>query len=247
MARNQQQSSEMEYPFATAGINISYLMIKLLGLKKEQAFPCIETYPLFCYHLSAWEELYTIVFRLFDQKWNQMLVGYMGFQKVIDATRDSIADLLNRKTVMGVPAVFDMLGILLEDLDTFKTDNSRKQEKAVHTFKQRGQIAGGDSPSDSPASPQTVPPSPRVDSEKDFVPSPLTSQLSSEALKKPVLDVSDIPKEPSLTGSNRGFQPAALNPWRHSSANRNSRVRISALGVAKVVDPSPNCKLLYHL
>ena len=35
ISRNQQQSTDMtEYPFATAGINITYLLIQLLKLKK---------------------------------------------------------------------------------------------------------------------------------------------------------------------------------------------------------------------
>ena len=137
MARNQQQSSEMEYPFATAGINITYLMILLLGLRKQQVwYPTIDTHPLFFFNRNAWEELYTIIFRLFDQKWNQMLVGYMGFQKVIDSTREDVAGFLRHKNPMAPedPFIFEMLGILLSDLENFKTDATRKSEMATHTF-----------------------------------------------------------------------------------------------------------------
>merc|ERR1712137_70471 len=110
MARNQQQSSEMEYPFATAGINITYLLITLLGLRNPQTwYPTVDTHPLLFFNCRAWEELYTIIFRLFDQKWNQMLVGYMGFQKVIDRTREDVAVQLHTRNPMGEePFIFEM-------------------------------------------------------------------------------------------------------------------------------------------
>ena len=71
---------------------------------------------------TAFEDLYCIVFRLFDQKWNQMQVGYMGFQKVIDEVKESVEELLGRPSICGVPAIFDMLGIFLEDLSAFKAN-----------------------------------------------------------------------------------------------------------------------------
>ena len=80
----------------------------------------MQLYPMFFYNKRAWEELYTIIFRLFDQKWKQMGLGYMGFQQVIDATEEGVSELIKKKSVMGVPAIFDMLGILLEDLDSFR-------------------------------------------------------------------------------------------------------------------------------
>jgi hypothetical protein len=49
-----------------------------------------------------------------------MKVGYMGFQKVIDTVRDGVDELLKRTNVLGVPAIFDMLQVLLEDLEAFK-------------------------------------------------------------------------------------------------------------------------------
>merc|ERR1712137_140733 len=89
MARSQLLvETDMYYPFATAGINISYLMVTLLHLSKEEVWcPEMPMHPLFFHTSRAWEELYTIIFRLFDQKWKQMQVGYMGFQKVIDITK----------------------------------------------------------------------------------------------------------------------------------------------------------------
>jgi len=113
--------TDMYYPFATAGINISYLMAKLLSLQRKESFcPTMSMYPLFFYKQNAWEELYTIIFRFFDQKWKRMKVGYMGFQQVLDATEEGISELLHKPMRQEVPPIFDMLGILLEDLDSFR-------------------------------------------------------------------------------------------------------------------------------
>ena len=94
-------------------------------------------HPLFFHTSRAWEELYTIIFRLFDQKWKQMQVGYMGFQKVIDITKENTYELLRKNSVMGVPAIFDMLGILLEDLDSFRTTTLEDPSKDVGELKLR--------------------------------------------------------------------------------------------------------------
>lgn len=124
MYRHQQQGEDgMEYPFCTAGINITYLLVELFRLRKDENWcPQFATHPIMFHSESAFDDLYCIIFRLFDQKWNQMKVGYMGFQKVIDEVRESVEDLLNRCSIDGVPAIFDMLGILLEDLSAFKAN-----------------------------------------------------------------------------------------------------------------------------
>ena len=91
----------------------------------------MQTHPFFFYNKRAWEELYVIIFRFFDQKWNQMGVGYMGFQKVIEVTEEQINAHLKKRNVMGIPAIFDMFGILLEDLDSFKSENICKKSKSM--------------------------------------------------------------------------------------------------------------------
>jgi len=135
MCKNQQQASEMEYPFATAGINITYLLMGLLHLSPDRSwYPDFVLHPFFFFDSNAWQELYVIVFRLFDQKWNQMQVGYMGYQEVIEATRESAEELIEKRSVMGVPAIFDMLGILRMDLPNFSTDAAQKSAKAEYSF-----------------------------------------------------------------------------------------------------------------
>ena len=80
------------------------------------------------------------------------MVGYLGFQQVIDKCRDNIDELLSRRSVMDIPgmsfsidahpfpellpypAIFDMLSIFLEDLNAFKSDKGDRKEKANYNF-----------------------------------------------------------------------------------------------------------------
>jgi len=195
MARNQQQSSEMEYPFSTAGINISFLLIELLGVKRDEYwFPTVQTHPMFFYNRNAWQELFTIVFRCFDQKWNQMLVGYMGFQQVIESTREDIKALLLRKSMMGVPHIFDMLGIYLEDIENFKSDITKKNELAKCKF---------DRPSATSHEPQ--PPTSSREAEPKLSESPRLKDSSAEGI--PTSD-GDAPPAPSAHSESPSTEPA---------------------------------------
>ena len=218
MARNQQQSSEMEYPFATAGINITYLMITLLGLRNPRSwYPSMDTHPLLFYNRHAWEELYTIIFRLFDQKWNQMLVGYMGFQKVIDRTRDDVAGLLKSRNPMGedVPFIFEMLGILLNDLENFKSDATKKQERASHSFK----------PVTSPSPPATISP---ADSPEKPISIPVPTDMNCNTPPTPVKDVDTLNRQcfSSLPTPNsagwRASTPGGPRPRQFLGTNSDS-------------------------
>ena len=57
------------------------------------------------WYIDAHSHIFSIIFRLFDQKWNQMMVGYLGFQQVIDKCRDNIDELLQRRSVMDIPGM----------------------------------------------------------------------------------------------------------------------------------------------
>jgi len=231
MARDQQQSSEMEYPFATASINITYLMIQLLGLRKPRPwFPTMDTHPLLFFNRRAWEELYTIIFRLFDQKWNQMLVGYMGFQKVIDRTREDVAVQLHTRNPMGEePFIFEMLGILLNDLENFKSDAHRKAEMATHSFPSRDALVEHSPP--APAARSTSGP---MESREDDSGSPesLTMASSDDGAEGSLGEAKTEEKADAL---NRVSFAALPKPtWKASTpATRSSRGQL--LG-AKVHD-----------
>uniref|UniRef100_A0A0D9W7S9 ELMO domain-containing protein n=1 Tax=Leersia perrieri TaxID=77586 RepID=A0A0D9W7S9_9ORYZ len=62
-----------EYPFAVAGVNITFMLIQMLDLQAEND--------------RAFDVLYCITFKLMDHKWLEMHANYMDFNAVIKSTR----------------------------------------------------------------------------------------------------------------------------------------------------------------
>ncbi|XP_022857430.1 ELMO domain-containing protein C-like isoform X3 [Olea europaea var. sylvestris] len=62
-----------EYPFAVAGVNITFMLIQILDLEAENE--------------SAFDLLYCIAFKLMDHQWLAMHASYMDFNTVMKATR----------------------------------------------------------------------------------------------------------------------------------------------------------------
>ncbi|CAN1338421.1 Engulfment and cell motility protein 3, partial [Linum perenne] len=65
--------SEWEYPFAVAGINVSYMLIQMLDLQSEDD--------------TAFDVLFCITFQLMDAQWLAMRASYMEFSEVLQVTR----------------------------------------------------------------------------------------------------------------------------------------------------------------
>ncbi|XP_030965808.1 ELMO domain-containing protein A-like isoform X4 [Quercus lobata] len=65
--------SVWEYPFAVAGVNITFMLIQMLDLESENE--------------SAFDLLYCITFKLMDQQWLNMRASYMDFNTVMKSTR----------------------------------------------------------------------------------------------------------------------------------------------------------------
>ncbi|BBH00103.1 ELMO/CED-12 family protein [Prunus dulcis] len=65
-----------EYPFAVAGINISFMLIKMLDLCSEDE--------------AAFDVLYCIAFEMVDAQWLAMHASYMQFNDVLQATRTQL-------------------------------------------------------------------------------------------------------------------------------------------------------------
>ncbi|KAF8768759.1 hypothetical protein HU200_007319 [Digitaria exilis] len=62
-----------EYPFAVAGVNITFMLIQMLDLQAEND--------------RAFDILYCITFKLMDQQWLDMHATYMDFNTVMKSTR----------------------------------------------------------------------------------------------------------------------------------------------------------------
>ncbi|KAG2332455.1 hypothetical protein Bca52824_003635 [Brassica carinata] len=71
--------SVCEYPFAVAGINITFMLIQMLGLESVKRRSIVgETFLRFLsVNESAFYILYCISFKLMDQQWLFKRVSYM--------------------------------------------------------------------------------------------------------------------------------------------------------------------------
>ncbi|XP_042507945.1 ELMO domain-containing protein A-like isoform X2 [Macadamia integrifolia] len=81
--------SMWEYPFAVAGVNITFMLIQMLGLQAVKPRMLIGAIflKLLSENESAFDLLYCIAFKLMDQQWLSMRASYMDFNTVMKSTR----------------------------------------------------------------------------------------------------------------------------------------------------------------
>uniref|UniRef100_A0A453CKU8 ELMO domain-containing protein n=1 Tax=Aegilops tauschii subsp. strangulata TaxID=200361 RepID=A0A453CKU8_AEGTS len=78
-----------EYPFAVAGVNITFMLIQMLDLQAAKPRSLIGAVflNLLIENDRAFDILYCITFKLMDRKWLEMHATYMDFNTVIKSTR----------------------------------------------------------------------------------------------------------------------------------------------------------------
>ncbi|WOL15952.1 ELMO domain-containing protein A-like [Canna indica] len=78
-----------EYPFAVAGVNVSFMLTQMLELNsaKPKSLPAINFLKILSEDEEAFDVLYCIAFQLMDAQWLAMGASYMQFKEVLDATR----------------------------------------------------------------------------------------------------------------------------------------------------------------
>ncbi|KAM7476247.1 hypothetical protein LguiB_023490 [Lonicera macranthoides] len=78
-----------EYPFAVAGVNITFMLIQMLDLEavKPRSFVGATFLKFLAENESAFDLLYCITFKLMDNQWLAMRASYMDFNAVMKATR----------------------------------------------------------------------------------------------------------------------------------------------------------------
>ncbi|XP_064988558.1 uncharacterized protein LOC135653326 isoform X7 [Musa acuminata AAA Group] len=107
-----------EYPFAVAGINVTFMLIQMLDL--QVAKPRSIVGAIFLNLLSendwAFDILYCIAFKLMDQQWLAMHASYMDFNTVMKSTRRQLEQELLLENVSRI-----------EDLPSFKLLLNRSQ------------------------------------------------------------------------------------------------------------------------
>ncbi|XP_073151295.1 uncharacterized protein [Henckelia pumila] len=78
-----------EYPFAVAGVNITFMLIQMLDLEavKPRTLVGVIFLKFLTENESALDLLYCIAFKLMDHQWLAMRASYMDFNTVMKATR----------------------------------------------------------------------------------------------------------------------------------------------------------------
>ncbi|KAF5441819.1 hypothetical protein F2P56_037235 [Juglans regia] len=90
-----------EYPFAVAGINVSFMLIQMLDLSsvKPRCLPGINFIKLLGEDEGAFDELFCIAFEMMDAQWLAMHASYMEFNEVLQATRTQLERELSLEDV----------------------------------------------------------------------------------------------------------------------------------------------------
>ncbi|XP_073119059.1 uncharacterized protein [Henckelia pumila] len=90
-----------EYPFAVAGVNITFMLIQMLDLEavKPQMLVGATFLKFLSENESAFDLLYCIAFKLMDHQWLAMHASYMDFNTVMKATRRQLETELLQEDV----------------------------------------------------------------------------------------------------------------------------------------------------
>ncbi|KAL0328147.1 UNVERIFIED_CONTAM: ELMO domain-containing protein A [Sesamum calycinum] len=96
--------AEWEYPFAVAGINVSFMLIQMLDLHsgKPRCLPGYNFVKLLEENEEAFDVLYCMAFALMDAQWLAMHASYMEFNEVLQATRTQLERELSLEDIHRV-------------------------------------------------------------------------------------------------------------------------------------------------
>ncbi|KAK9124924.1 hypothetical protein Scep_013770 [Stephania cephalantha] len=96
--------AEWEYPFAVAGINISFMLAQMLGL--QSGTPTCDAGIRFLDFLGedemAFDDLYCVAFQMMDAQWLAKRASYMEFNEVLKSTRAQLERELALEDVSSV-------------------------------------------------------------------------------------------------------------------------------------------------
>ncbi|PKA65615.1 hypothetical protein AXF42_Ash020545 [Apostasia shenzhenica] len=96
--------AEWEYPFAVAGINISFMLAQMLDLQSgtPASKAGIRFLELLALDESAFDELYCVAFRMMDAQWLAKRASYMEFNDVLKSTRTQLERELYLEDIYSV-------------------------------------------------------------------------------------------------------------------------------------------------
>ncbi|KAM7261049.1 hypothetical protein ACFE04_026524 [Oxalis oulophora] len=118
--------SVWEYPFAVAGVNITFMLIQMLDLEAVKPRTLVgatflkfltgntskafDSPPAISQNESAFDLLYCITFKLMDQQWLSMHASYMDFNTVMKSTRRQLErELLEDITLLEEMPSYSLL------------------------------------------------------------------------------------------------------------------------------------------
>ncbi|XP_024973991.1 ELMO domain-containing protein C isoform X1 [Cynara cardunculus var. scolymus] len=92
LLKNEGNRADWEYPFAVAGINISFMLVQMLNI--QSGTPTTSLGVRFLRFLShdesAFDELFCVAFRLMDAHWLTKRASYMEFNEVLKSTKTQL-------------------------------------------------------------------------------------------------------------------------------------------------------------
>lgn len=96
--------AEWEYPFAVAGINISFMLAQMLDLQsgKPRSVAGVRFLELLAEDEMAFDNLYCVAFRLMDAQWLARRASYMEFNDVLKSTRTQLERELELEDICSI-------------------------------------------------------------------------------------------------------------------------------------------------
>ncbi|XP_078161899.1 uncharacterized protein LOC144557230 isoform X1 [Carex rostrata] len=81
-----------EYPFAVAGLNISYMLVQMLELNSERpkSVPAMNFLKVLSEDEEAFDVLFCIAFEMMDAQWLARHASYMQFNEILEATKSQL-------------------------------------------------------------------------------------------------------------------------------------------------------------
>ncbi|MBA0699762.1 hypothetical protein Goari_001368, partial [Gossypium aridum] len=96
--------ADWEYPFAVAGINISFMLTQMLDLQsgKPSSLAGIRFLKLLGEDEMAFDDLYCVAFQMMDAQWLVKRASYMEFNDVLKSSRTQLERELSLEDVSSV-------------------------------------------------------------------------------------------------------------------------------------------------
>ncbi|KAK3276040.1 hypothetical protein CYMTET_15869 [Cymbomonas tetramitiformis] len=113
LTKSDGERSDWEYPFCVAGVNITFMLVDVLQLRKEPAIPDNAPsrgfFALVEMDEHAFENLYCATFELLDRQWLLQKATYMEFSGVMAATRKVVEEALTDFNCKSAEELYDHL------------------------------------------------------------------------------------------------------------------------------------------